>query len=128
MTDGVDQLKSLDSSHVGWDSGEGDVSGVVTVEDGFDDQLRVDLLSYTEASEPSDNVLEDEVSDGELIELAGISWPREKGGTEGIRLGNRAIFRRRTGVGISVVIGESGLGDLNTCKAGAVASTGLKVI
>ena len=90
------------------------------MEDEFD-ELSVSLLSRIEASEPSDDDLEDEVSAGEFIEHLENSRSKVKGGLEGIRLGSAAILHRWVSVGMSVVIGESGLGDLNTCNEDAGA-------
>ena len=59
------------------------------MEDELDDQL----LSRIEGSEPSDDDLEDEVSDGEVIEFPEISRSKVKDGREGIRLGSGAILR-----------------------------------
>lgn len=58
------------------------VSGVVTVEDEFDDLF---ALSCIEASVPSDDDLEDEANDREFMELSEVSWSRVKGGLDGIR-------------------------------------------
>lgn len=77
-------VMEVGSCHARAASGEGDVSGVVTVDDEFDDQSCVGV------SDSSDDDLDDEAGDAEEVELP--EAPR--GRLEGTRLGSAAILRR----------------------------------